>query len=41
LDHALLVRTNAHYNMARSIEASRHYAGVLARLRPKKRWPSR
>jgi hypothetical protein len=33
LGHASLTTTNAHYNKARSIEASRHYAGVLARER--------
>jgi integrase/recombinase XerD len=41
LDHASLATTNAHYNKARSIEASRHYAGVLAQLRPKERPQSR
>jgi integrase len=37
LDHSSLGTTNAHYNKARSIEASRHYAGVLEQLRPPKR----
>jgi integrase/recombinase XerD len=37
LGHASLTTTNAHYNKARSIEASRHYAGVLARLRATER----
>jgi integrase/recombinase XerD len=41
LDHASLVTTNAHYNKARSIEASRHYAGVLAALAPRRRGGSR
>jgi len=35
LDHASLTTTNAHYNKARSMEASRYYAGVLAALTPK------
>lgn len=41
LSHASLTATNAHYNKARSIEASRHYASVLARLRPAARQPDR
>jgi integrase len=39
LSHASLTTTNAHYNKARSIEASRHYAGVLEQLRSPKERP--
>jgi integrase len=41
LEHASLTTTNEHYNKARSIEASRHYAGVLEQLRPPKKRPNR
>ena len=34
LGHASLATTNAYYNQARSIEASRLYAGVLTGLTP-------
>jgi integrase/recombinase XerD len=37
LDHASLTTTNAHYNKARSIEASRLYANVLASVYPRTR----
>jgi integrase/recombinase XerD len=37
LEHTSLATTNEHYNKARSIEASRHYAGILAQLRPKEK----
>jgi integrase/recombinase XerD len=41
LSHASLTTTNAHYNKARSIDTSRHYAGVLEQLRPTERRPVR
>jgi site-specific recombinase XerD len=37
LDHASLATTNAYYNKARSIEASRLYANVLASVYPRTR----
>ena len=41
LGHASLATTNVYYNQASSIEASRHYAAVLAALRNSSRRPSR
>lgn len=35
LGHSSLAITNAHYNLAQSIQASRLYAGVLAELEPR------
>jgi integrase len=41
LDHVSLATTNAHYIRAHSIEASRHYAGVLNELRSTLERPGR
>jgi integrase/recombinase XerD len=41
LGHASFTTTNAHYNKARSIEASRHYAGVLRQLQSTEQRPGR
>ena len=41
LTYASLTTTNAHYNKARSMEASRHYAGVLKQLRSTLERPGR
>jgi integrase len=37
LDHASLKTTYEHYILARSVEASRHYAKIIGKLTPKRR----